>query len=107
MLEQGTFQALGPDSTLSKVITELGGRNVATAPELMTTRRIMTLDPEVWIGTSPSSSSLADLRKLRELRNVSAIRHGRVEHVDPAQLEPSPALPGQLQALARLLHPTA
>jgi ABC-type Fe3+-hydroxamate transport system substrate-binding protein len=107
LLEQGTFQALGQDSDISKVVQQLGGQNVVDAAAALTPARIKALDPEVWIGTSSGSSTLGGLRKLTNLRDVSAIRHGRVSYIDPAQLEPSPTLPDQLLALARILHPTA
>jgi ABC-type Fe3+-hydroxamate transport system substrate-binding protein len=107
LIEQGTFQALGQTSDISRLVERLGGTNVAPAGAALTAARIKALNPDVWIGTTPASSTLGELRKLRDLDGVSAVRHGRVSQLDPAGLEPSPNLPDQLLALARILHPTA
>jgi ABC-type Fe3+-hydroxamate transport system substrate-binding protein len=107
MVEQGTFEALGPESGLGRLVARLGGTNIVAAPAILTPSRIRSLDPEVWLGTAPGSSSLSQLRTLRDLKNVSAVRRGRVARIDPTRLEPSPTFAAELLALARLLHPTA
>jgi hypothetical protein len=41
-----------------------------------------------------------------DLAGVPAVRDGRFAVLDPARLEPSPELAGELLTLVRALHPT-
>ena len=65
------------------------------------------LDPDVYLATSDTDLSLADLRRNPQTRKLRAIKEGRFVIADADLLEPGPAIGEGLAEVARLLHPDA
>lgn len=65
------------------------------------------LDPDVYVVTSDTMTTLADLRRSPQTRKLRAVQQGRFVVLDPALLEPGPRIGDGLEQVARLLHPNA
>jgi ABC-type Fe3+-hydroxamate transport system substrate-binding protein len=70
-------------------------------------RNLLALDPDVYLATSDSGVTLADLRRNRQTRKLRAVKRGRFAVVDAALLQPGAQVGDAVLELARLLHPNA
>ena len=65
------------------------------------------LDPDVYLATSDTELTLADMRRNPRTRKLRAIRNGRFVVADAASSQPGPRIGEGLTQVARLLHPDA
>jgi iron complex transport system substrate-binding protein len=108
-VDTGFFTTVTDQSLIGNLIREAGGRNVAggdTAPGPFDLDRLVRLDPAVYLVTD-GRTTLADLRKNRRARKLTAIREGRYRALDESLLVPGPRIGDGLVAVARALHPDA
>jgi len=68
---------------------------------------LLQLDPDVYLATSDTGVTLADLRKHPRLRKLRALRKGHFAIANADLLEPGPRIGEGLAQVARLLHPNA
>ncbi len=110
-VDTGFFTTVPDDSLIGRLVAEAHGRNVAGrgggAGNPVDLSTLARLDPRVYLATSDSGTTLADLRKIRRTRNLTAIRSNRFVVVDSSLLEPGPRIGDGLLAVARALHPDA
>ena len=106
----GHFATVSDSSFIGSIISEAGGIDVA-GPDPQEgpfpIERLRQLKPEVWVVSSNSPVTLADLRRDRRVKWLPAIRSGRVVHVNMSLLEPGPEAVAALSGLARAFHPDA
>ena len=109
-VDTGLFTTVSDQSVIGDVIREAHGKNVAGAtaeggpvdlPDLL------NLDPDVYLATSDTELTLADLRRNPRARKLRAIKEGRFEVADAELLDPGPSIGEGLLQVARLLHPDA
>ncbi len=109
-VDTGFFTTVSDQSLIGDLIREAGGRNVAGStpePGPFALRDLVELDPNVYLTTSDTGLTLADLRRNRQTKKLTAVREGRFVVADVGLLTPGPRIGDGLVALARLLHPDA
>ena len=107
-VDLGHFAGASDQTLVGDMVREARGRNVvprgASAGRVGLDELLRT-DPDVYIATSASGTTLRDLRRDARTRRLTAVRRGRVVVVDNRLLEPGPAIAKGLEKLARALHP--
>lgn len=109
-IDLGFFTTLSDRSLAGDLIRQAGGRSIAgptPEPGPFNLKELARLDPDVYIATTDSGTTLADLRADPRTRGLTAVRKGRFGIIAPELLEPGPRLAESLEALAQLLHPDA
>jgi ABC-type Fe3+-hydroxamate transport system substrate-binding protein len=109
-VDTGLFTTVSDQSLIGDVIREAHGRNVAGAVaegSPVELADLLQLDPDVYLATSDTDLSLADLRRNPQTRKLRAIEEGRFVTADADLLEPGPSIGAGLAQVARLLHPDA
>jgi len=109
-VDTGLFTTVSDQSLIGDVLREAHAKNVAGAAAEsgpLDIADVIELDPDVYMTTSDTQLTLADMRRDPRTRKLRAIREGRFVVVDVAQLEPGPAIGEGLADIARLLHPDA
>ena len=106
----GQFATVSDSSFIGSIIREAGGIDIA-GPDPQEgpfpLERLLHLKPEVYVISSESPLTLADLRHYRRLKWLPAIRSGRFIRVNMSLLEPGPKAAAVLSDLARAFHPDA
>ncbi len=109
-VDTGLFTTVSDSSLTGDLVREAHGQNVAgsvAAGESVDPNDLLQLDPDVYLATSDTQLTLADLRRNPRARKLRAIQEGRFVIVDTALLQPGPAIGDGLIQIARLLHPDA
>jgi ABC-type Fe3+-hydroxamate transport system substrate-binding protein len=109
-VDTGFFTTVSDQSLIGDVLREAGGTNVAGAAAEagpVEISELLRLDPDVYLATSDSEVTLADLRKNPRTRKLSAIRLGHFAVVNADLLQPGPRIGEGLAEVAHLLHPNA
>jgi iron complex transport system substrate-binding protein len=109
-LDTGFFTPAPDQSLADQLIREAHGRNVTTggaAVGPLDLKTLARLNPRVYLATSDSGTTLAELRKNRRSRKLSAVRNSRFAIIDQSLLTPGPRIGDGLVAIARALHPNA
>ena len=109
-VDTGFFSTVPEQSLAGDLIRQANGRNVAGAsvqPGPFDLVQLAQLDPDVYLATSDSGTTLRDLRHDARTKKLSAVRKGRFATVDARLLEPGPTVGEGLLAVARALHPDA
>lgn len=107
-VDLGFFSTAGERTLIGDMIREAGGTDVAGAtpePGPFDLRQLALEDPDVYVISSNSRTTIADLRSDPRTRNLRAVRDGRVVLVPAETLAPGPRVGEGLEALARALHP--
>jgi iron complex transport system substrate-binding protein len=110
-VDTGFFITIPERSLLGDLIRRAGGRSVAgpaPGPEPFPPARLRRLAPDVYLATSDSRLSLAQLRADARTARLPAVRRGRFA-VLPAELvlRSGPRVGRALERVARALHPDA
>jgi iron complex transport system substrate-binding protein len=110
-VDTGFFITIPTRSLLGDLVrrargTSIGGK--APGPDPFPVRRLRQLDPDVYLATSESRVTLADLRADPRTASLSAVKDGRVVQL-PSELvlSPGPRVGRALEEIARALHPDA
>jgi ABC-type Fe3+-hydroxamate transport system substrate-binding protein len=109
-VDTGFFTTVSDQSLIGDVIREAHGTNVAGAAAEagpVDISELLQLDPDVYLATSDTGVTLADLRKHPRLRKLRALRKGHFAIANADLLEPGPRIGEGLAQVARLLHPNA
>lgn len=110
-VDTGFFVTVPRQSLLGDLIVRARGRSVAGARpglEPFPLDRLARLDPDVYLATSDTRVTLAQLRSTPKTGRLRSVRVGRV-HILPVTLvtTPGPHVPEALAEIARALHPEA
>jgi iron complex transport system substrate-binding protein len=110
-VDTGFFITVTRRSLLGDLVARAKGENIggeSPGPGPFPLAEIARLNPRVYLATSDSRVTLSMLRRNPTIRNVKAIRSGRLEIV-PVDLvtRPGPRVAEGLEAVARALHPNA
>jgi ABC-type Fe3+-hydroxamate transport system substrate-binding protein len=109
-VDTGFFTTVSNHSLLGNLITEAGGHNVAgpgSHAEPFDVRRLVRLNPDFYLATSDSGTTLAELRHDPRTRRLKAVRSGRFAILASRVVQPSGEIGTELVAIARYLHPDA
>lgn len=109
-VDTGFFTTVSDRSLVGDLIRLARGKNVAgptPEPGPFDLRELARLDPQVYLATSDSDTSLRALRRNDRTRRLRAVRTGRFRLVPATVLQPGPRVGTGLQAIARALHPDA
>lgn len=109
-VDLGFFTTAPNHSLIGDLVREAGGDNVAADTPSgvpVDLRQLLALDPEVYVTVSDSGTTLASLRRHRQVRRLRAVRSGRVVTIDASLVQPGPRIGQGLVELARALHPDA
>jgi ABC-type Fe3+-hydroxamate transport system substrate-binding protein len=109
-VDTGFFSTVSNHSLLGNLIREAGGTNVAgNAPRAgpFDVRRLVQLNPDVYLATSDSGTTLADLRRDPRTRRLKAIRTNHFAILASRVVQPGGEIGTELVAIARYLHPDA
>jgi ABC-type Fe3+-hydroxamate transport system substrate-binding protein len=107
-VDDGELSTVSSHSLLGDLIAEAHGRNVAGAsPEQgpFPLRRLVQLDPDLYLATSASGLTLKQLRSRPGTRALRAIRTGRFAVLPPEASVAGPGVGTALVEVARILHP--
>lgn len=109
-VDLGHFTTASNQTLTGDLLRAAGGRNIAArivdgGPIDLTDLR--RADPEVYVTTTDSGTTLASLQKDRATRRLRAVRQKRVVLVTPEALAPGPGIGDTLEQLSRALHPNA
>jgi len=109
-VDVGLSITVSNQTLIGDLIREAGGLNVAGddhGKRVVDLSELAALDPDIYLATSDSQTTLAGLRKLPGAKKVRAIRERRFAVIDAALLQPGPSIDAGLLELARILHPDA
>jgi ABC-type Fe3+-hydroxamate transport system substrate-binding protein len=109
-VDLGLFSTAGGASLIGELIRAAGGRDVVEGeaePGPIRLSRLARLDPDVYIASSDSGTTLASLRADPATSGLRAVREGRVAIVPARLLEPGPYLGQAVLRLAAALHARA
>ena len=109
-IDLGSFGTVGSRTLLGDLVVEARGNDIAgPAPEQgpFPLRELLKANPEVYLTTSDSDTTLASLRRNRLMKRLQAVRKGRFG-ILPARLTvPGPNIGSALVEVAKILHPQA
>ena len=109
-IDLGSFGTVGSRTLLGDLVVEARGKDIAgPAPEQgpFPLRELLKANPEVYLTTSDSDTTLASLRRNRLMKRLQAVRKGRFG-ILPARLTvPGPNIGSALVEVAKILHPQA
>jgi ABC-type Fe3+-hydroxamate transport system substrate-binding protein len=106
-VDLGFFATTGEHSLIGELLRAVGARNVIGAnadPSLVDAAGLAKLDPQIYLASSDSGTTLAMLRKDPLLRDVAAVRSGRFAIVPAALLQPGPQIGESLVQLSKAIH---
>jgi ABC-type Fe3+-hydroxamate transport system substrate-binding protein len=106
-IDLGVFITAGEHTLIGDLLRTVGARDVVGASVdsgPVSPARIARLDPQIYLASSDSGTTLAALRKDPLLRNVTAVRTGRFALVPAGLLEPGPRLGEALLQLSAAIR---
>ena len=110
-VDTGFFTTVSTHSLLGNLIAEAGGRNIAGAtpqPGPFSVARLRKANPDYYLATSDSGTTLADLRRDPRTRKLKAVRAKNHFAILGAKVtEPGGNVGNELLAIARYLHQDA
>jgi ABC-type Fe3+-hydroxamate transport system substrate-binding protein len=109
-VDTGDFATVPSRSLFGNLIFQAHGTSVAgpsPEPGPFPLARLLRLDPETYLATSDSGTTLAGLRHDQIARRLRAVRRGRFGIVSAAAIAPGPGVGQALEEIARILHPDA
>jgi len=109
-VDRGEFTTVSGQSLLGDLVREARGSSVAGAsPEQgpFSLRRLAKLDPQVYLATSDSGTTLARLRANPLTKRLRAVRKHRFGVLPVRLVAPGPDVGAALVEVARILHPDA
>lgn len=109
-VDTGDFATVSSRSLLGDLISEAHGTSVggpSPEPGPFPLQRLLRLDPQAYLATSDSNTTLARLRGDQLARRLRAVRTGRFGIVSARAIAPGPGVGRALEQIARVLHPDA
>jgi ABC-type Fe3+-hydroxamate transport system substrate-binding protein len=109
-VDLGSFGTVGSRTLLGDLVSEARGKDIAgPAPEQgpFPLRQLVKENPDVYLTTSDSGTTLASLKRNRSTKRLQAVRKGRFG-ILPARLTVAgPSVGSALVDIAKILHPDA
>jgi iron complex transport system substrate-binding protein len=109
-VDTGLMTTVPDQSLIGDVLSAAHARNVAGADAAagpVNPTDLARLDPDIYVVTADTMTTLADLRRNPATRKLRAVRQGRFVVLDENLLVPGPRIADGLDQVARLLHPDA
>jgi iron complex transport system substrate-binding protein len=109
-IDLGFFTTIPGRSLGGDLVRQARGHSVAGPapdPGPFEVIQLVRVDPDVYIATDDSGTTLASLRNDPRLSELRAVREGRFGTIPLRFLQPGPHLGEGLERIARLLHPNA
>lgn len=110
-VDTGFFTTVSTHSLLGDLIAQAGGKNIAGAtPQTgpFSVRKLRKANPDYYLATSDSGTTLADLRRDPRTRKLKAVRENNHFAILGAKVtEPGGDVGNELLAIARYLHQDA
>ena len=109
-VDTGDFATVSSRSLLGDLISKAHGTSIAgpsPEPGPFPLQRLLRLDPQAYLATSDSNTTLAGLRGDQLARRLRAVRTGRFGTVSATAIAPGPGVGRALEEIARVLHPDA
>jgi iron complex transport system substrate-binding protein len=109
-VDLGGFSTVGSRSLLGDLVLEAGGRNIAgAAPEqgAFPLRQLAKKNPDVYLATSDSGTTLSGLRGNPQTKHLRAVRKKRFGILRAGIVAPGPDIGNALVQIAKILHPDA
>jgi ABC-type Fe3+-hydroxamate transport system substrate-binding protein len=108
-VDAGFGTSIQRTTLLARLIALAGGKLVGPADGVTTVnaKSLHRLDPDAYIATNTSGTTLARLRTMPGLRTLRSVSAGRVYVVDPAAARADTTAYSLMRSLAHLLHPSA
>jgi ABC-type Fe3+-hydroxamate transport system substrate-binding protein len=107
-VDTGGFATISSRTLLGNLIELAHGRSVAGAsPEQgpFPVKRLLQLDPDVYLATAGSRRTLAQLRARAGVRRLEAVRSGRFAVLPEDATVAGPRVGEVLEQIAQILHP--
>jgi ABC-type Fe3+-hydroxamate transport system substrate-binding protein len=107
-VDTGGFATISSRTLLGDLIALAHGKSVAgTSPEQgpFPVKRLLQLDPDVYLATAGSNRTLAQLRARAGVRRLRAVRSGRFAVLPADATIAGPQVGEALEQVARILHP--
>lgn len=109
-IDLGSFGTVGSRTLLGDLITEARGKDIAgPAPEQgpFPLRQLVRANPEVYLTTSNSGTTLASLKRNRQTKHLDAVRKKRFGVLSEHLVVAGPSVGSALVDIAKILHPAA
>jgi ABC-type Fe3+-hydroxamate transport system substrate-binding protein len=109
-VDTGFFTTVSTHSLLGNLIQEAGGKNIAgqaPQPGPFPVHKLREANPDYYLTTSGSGTTLADLRRDPRMRRLKAVRGGHFAVLADKVVQPGGEVGDELLAIARYLHPDA
>jgi len=109
-VDTGFHTTVSTNSLLGNLIQEAGGKNIAgpaPQPGPYPVARLQRQNPDYYLATSDSGTTLAHLRRDPRTRELEAVREGRFAILGAKVVEPGGDVGDELLAIAKYLHPDA
>jgi ABC-type Fe3+-hydroxamate transport system substrate-binding protein len=109
-VDLGSFGTVGSRTLLGDLVSEARGKDIAgPAPEQgpFPLGQLVKADPDVYLATSESGTTLASLRQNRVTKRLQAVRKGRFGILSSKLAVPGPSVASALVDVAKILHPDA
>jgi iron complex transport system substrate-binding protein len=109
-IDVGSFGTVGSRTLLGDLVLQARGKDVAgPAPEQgpYPLRQLAKEDPDVYLTTSDSGTTLDALRRNHLTKRLKAVRDGRFGIVPARLTQPGPEVATALVDIAKILHPDA
>jgi iron complex transport system substrate-binding protein len=109
-IDVGSFGTVGSRTLLGDLVVEAQGKDIAgAAPEQgpFPLQQLVKADPDVYLATSDSGTTLAALKRNRLTKRLQAVKNGRFAVVPARLVVPGPEVGSALVGVAKILHPDA
>jgi iron complex transport system substrate-binding protein len=109
-IDLGSFGTVGSRTLLGDLVVEARGKNIAgPAPEQgpFPLPELVKANPEVYLTTSDSGTTLASLHHNQRTKHLQAVRKGRFGVLQARLTVAGPNVGSALVEVARILHPDA
>jgi len=109
-IDVGSFGTVGSRTLLGDLVVEAQGKDIAgAAPEQgpFPLQQLVKADPDVYLATSDSGTTLAALKRNRLTKRLQAVKNGRFAVVPARLVVPGPEVGAALVGVAKILHPDA
>ncbi len=107
MIDGGNLRALGAETDAARLLAAAGADPIVPTSRVVRFAELRSLRPTAWVIAPGSPTTLASLRRSRELAPLPAVADGRVFALAADQLRIGPDLPAALDALVDALHAPA
>jgi iron complex transport system substrate-binding protein len=109
-IDVGSFGTVGSRTLLGDLVVEAQGKDIAgAAPEQgpFPLQQLVKADPDVYLATSDSGTTLAALKRNRLTKRLQAVKNGRFAVLPARLVVPGPEVGSALVGIAKILHPDA